>query len=165
MKWDEISRADILLSVLRQLDADTAKPRKGDDGLDVDNLTVQLEQARHGSSHIPTEEILENLKERLNCLKRAFLLVDGVDRCGWFSDTSFEFDILALQSLGLKVLLTSRTLAFNDEEWENATNSCDVCMRCPLRVYWRCESGLHEEPYILCQECHETSECCPDPKW
>jgi hypothetical protein len=164
IQWNETSRALVLLSVLRQLATNTAKPRE-EDNHHVGDMATQVEQAIQNKTLMPTESIFKVLEERLKCLKRAFLLVDGADQCGWFSDSSFECDIERLQKLGLKVLLTSRTLAYNQEEWENAENSCDDCKRRPLRVYWRCESGLHQKAFILCQDCHDKARSCPDPKW
>ncbi|KAF7514566.1 hypothetical protein G7054_g15202 [Neopestalotiopsis clavispora] len=159
MPWNETSRVEVLLSVLRQLHGRDANATPL-----VPGMPPSIEQtSQPNATTPPIENIHEELKVQLKRLNRAFLLVDGIDRCGWFTNTSLEFDIQRLQRLGLKVLLTSRTLAFEQEDWENEDNDCDSCGDDASQVYWSCESGLHPQAYIICQDCHVKLKSCPYP--
>lgn len=168
MQWNETSRAEVLLSVLRQLKGNAAKYGEGATPL-VPCMPPLIEQIRQQNPTTPLIEVIhQELEVQLKRLKHAFLLVDGIDWCGRFSDTSLEFDIQRLQELGLKVFLTSRTLAFDEEDWENGGFLCDNCSNDdhnPLQVYWICKSESHPQDYILCQSCHVKLKSCPYPDW
>ncbi|KAI0127665.1 hypothetical protein BJ170DRAFT_382437 [Xylariales sp. AK1849] len=160
VEWNEIARDGVLRSIFRQMNEKYLEPIPSDRSELQDTPDI-LQEKGGKTTHASINEIHQGLEERVGHLERAFLVVDGTDRCGWFSDICLEKDIEKLERLGLKVVLTSRTLARSDDEWNMVT--CDNCSDPQsLQVFWECKSGKHDEPYNLCISCYDADKCCPD---
>ncbi|KAK9772237.1 putative AAA+ ATPase domain-containing protein [Seiridium cardinale] len=160
MQWDQRHREAVLFEILRQLH-ENSNSCEGPNAPGLEPVTATLRAVQDQGLESDTILILQQaLKERLTELEQAFLILDGTNRCDWLSTRLLENDLLELESSGLKVLITSRTLAFDEEEWSET--SCDVCLKEALQIYWRCDSGKHEEVYISCEQCHQSNEICPN---
>ncbi|ETS73431.1 hypothetical protein PFICI_15036 [Pestalotiopsis fici W106-1] len=136
MQWDDNVRFLILLNVLHQLSEQSVKP------IAVDGVIRQSQNRT--SDAVPDSEssLIHAIKESLQTFDNGFLILDCIDRLGPVPGESDDHVWKQFQDLGFKVMLTSRTLAFDEEEFLGT--SCDACYRGPLQVYWRCESGMHK---------------------
>jgi hypothetical protein len=161
MKWDEAALEAVLLTILVQI-LNIGEKSYGAENLLGYAKTLKLERVTE-----PRIDVIRRaLKMGIRSLDRAFLVMDGVDDCGWFTDFSMENDILQLQQVGLKVVLSSRTLCLTSEELGQVRAYCDNCdeeMKRNLKVFWRCDSSHHDTPFIICSTCRESFGKCP--KW
>lgn len=200
--WDDGARISLLFNILQQLNGGESHVQETTD----ENPTHQTEnRTRKAKPKKKTKTKPENdpdleislihaIKKELQKFEGAFLIFDGIDRYGCFPGGCADDTWEQFQELGFKVMLTTRTLAFEDEEiWETC---CDGCPEGPLQVYWRCDSGKHKTSnedadvddgeeseegldcgnsqdgedvdqgtYILCQECYKSNDVCPAPEW
>lgn len=73
---------------------------------------------------------ISKLRDALSCrlqqLESAFLILDGVDQCGWSTACCLENIILGLhmQHPHFRALLTSRTLLLRSEVYGRCSNAC-----------------------------------------
>lgn len=90
---------------------------------------------------------------------RAYLLLDGIDRCGATIRLLLELELSALQRLGMSILLTSRLAVFENEEATCDHSSLPLSMRKTLDVYMQCESC---EETIICLPCMREGKTCEE---
>ena len=89
---------------------------------------------------------------------RAYLLIDGFDRCGTTLRFLLESELDELQERGLKILLTSRLAVF-----ENNMSTCDHSPlpdydREALRVFLQCRTC---DEGVVCLACVSADKLCP----
>ncbi|KAI0163033.1 hypothetical protein BJ166DRAFT_525192 [Pestalotiopsis sp. NC0098] len=199
--WDDGARISLLFNILEQLNGGESHVQ----ATTGENPTHQIEnrirkakpkkKTKTKPEDDPDVEIslIHAIKEELRKFEGAFLIFDAIDRYGCFPGGCADDTWEQFQELGFKVMLTTRTLAYDDEEiWETC---CDACPEGPLQIYWRCDSGKHKTSdehvdaddggeceegldcgnsqngedvdqgtYILCQECYKSNEVCPAPE-
>ena len=107
------------------------------------------------------------LDARFADLERAFVLLDGLDRCG--PNVALEPEIARLGPK-VKILSTSRVFALELDEflrdwWPSGMVWCDGAgcasyekNRLEASVYWSCRNG--HENFTLCWSCYEEDKLC-----
>lgn len=90
---------------------------------------------------------------------RAYLLLDGIDRCGATLRLVLDSELAELQRLGMSILLTSRLAVFENEEATCEYSSLPLNLRKALDVYMQCE-GCEET--IICLPCARAGKTCHD---
>lgn len=89
----------------------------------------------------------------------AYLLLDGIDRCGATLRLLLESELSALQRLGMSILLTSRLAVFENEEATCDHSSLPLSMRKALDVYMQCQSC---DEAIICLPCMREGKVCQE---
>jgi hypothetical protein len=111
MKWDEAALEAVLQAILVQI------TKTSDKSSEAELLPRHAETSKSDDATQPRIEVIRTaLKAGIRSLGRTFLVMEGVDDCGWFAECSIEKDLVQLQQVGLKVFLSSRTLALTDDE-------------------------------------------------
>jgi hypothetical protein len=107
--------------------------------------------------------IAEALQIRLADMKeddRCFVLIDGMDQCTSSLRDLLEQEILALQKLGMNIMITSRLPIYEFQKLKfcdcHEPNEYDESMM----FYYRCMSCTEN---ICCLPCKEEEKSCP--KW
>lgn len=137
MQWNDDAKSLILLNILHQLAEQSTTLTN------VDAVTRQSQSVTRDANLDSEASHVHAIKEHLQKFNGAFIIFDGIDRCGFVPGEDDDNIWKQFQDLGFKVMMTSRSLACDDEEFYDKT-SCDACNREPLGVYWRCESGKHQ---------------------
>ncbi|KAF7532384.1 hypothetical protein G7054_g7999 [Neopestalotiopsis clavispora] len=137
MQWNDDAKSFILLNILHQLAEQSTTLTN------VDGVTRQSQSVTRDANLDSEASHVHAIKKHLQKFNGAFLIFDGIDRCGFVPGQDDDNIWKHFQDLGFKVMMTSRSLACDDEEFYDKT-SCDACNREPLGVYWRCESGKHQ---------------------
>ncbi|KAK7976804.1 hypothetical protein PG989_015267 [Apiospora arundinis] len=104
-----------------------------------------------------------------NLPRPAFVVVDGIDRCGPDTSVLVEKELSQLQHYGVKIMTTSR-VPWIGESWTPAQCDGQECLdkgpRPWIRVYWACEDCMEHEDKerrgttVFCRKCsQERTEC------
>ncbi|KAK2027059.1 hypothetical protein LX32DRAFT_621504 [Colletotrichum zoysiae] len=156
---------DVLESVLHQLCAKHIRMAADEAGAYVARYQQCFATGEHGHHDDFRMKILRDaLHSCLDLLDRAFLVIDGIDKCSPAVELLLENELLSLAAKGLKVILTSRIRCCR-------TSSVAFCDYCPqesrkcLGVYWICnackERGVGgKDSHVLCQSCKAKGITC-----
>lgn len=93
---------------------------------------------------------------------RAYLILDGIDRCGSTIRFLLETELDELQTRGVSILLTSRLAVFENDEATCDLNSLPEEMRQTLSLYMECRV-CESEHTVACLPCIEAGKTCR--KW
>ena len=106
---------------------------------------------------------------RLDCLRRAvhtmlrdteslraYLILDGIDRCGSTLRLMLETELYELQNHGMSILLTSRLAVFENDEATCDHHPLPPEMRPGLRLYLECTCG----EFVVCYRCARAGKVC-----
>jgi hypothetical protein len=104
----------------------------------------------------------EALFSRLSILQhaRAFLLLDGIDRCSHLQRLQLDVELSMLLGKGLSILITSR-LAILERIWtpcDHPQDSVPEYVRLSLNMYYECRICK----YIVCVPCVDAKRSCPN---
>ncbi|KAF2761057.1 hypothetical protein EJ05DRAFT_473619 [Pseudovirgaria hyperparasitica] len=96
-------------------------------------------------------------------LQRAFLVVDGIDRCHQSVTDQLEAELSRLQHYGLSIMTTSRFPQYRsgqamycDAPDHDLHSPPDV----PVTVFWGCKWCWASSKYTICQQCKENGDLC-----
>lgn len=110
----------------------------------------------------PDEETLDRNRQSLKAvLKRvghAFLVIDGVDHCGYEAWSRLEEELSELKNDGLSILVTSR-VPFRRDTTKYACEHCSEGQE-PVKIYWQCHSCCNEDS-LVCVKCKIDGDVCP----
>jgi hypothetical protein len=122
--WGETHLEAVLLSILSQLSPHHRQEAWSYGELDAQAHHHDAENTSE-SSNGRIHELCGALSSRLLQLELAFLILDGVDQCGWFTQFCLEDVILDLhkQHPHFRVLLTSRTIPIRRDEYGRCGNT------------------------------------------
>ena len=108
-------------------------------------------------------------RRRLDCLRRAvhtmlrdteslraYLILDGIDRCGSTLRLMLETELYELQNHGMSILLTSRLAVFENDEATCDHHPLPPEMRPGLRLYLECTCG----EFVVCYRCARAGKVC-----
>jgi len=118
-----------------------------------DDLDAAIERGHGQRATVRINLIREVLYKRLSSHRRAFLVLDGVDRCGEALEMLLDAELASLQQRGVSVLVTSRLPVY--EKPEEVT--CDVHASERLTLFWEC--GVCHE-FVICYPCKENTNRC-----
>ncbi|KAF1837497.1 hypothetical protein BDW02DRAFT_518807 [Decorospora gaudefroyi] len=108
------------------------------------------------------QSLREALNSRLNALKgeRAFLLLDGIDRCSPTQRLLLDNELSKLLEAGLSILITSRLAVLERVEalCEHPDDPVPQYARLSLNMYYEC--CICE--YIVCVPCKDAKRSCPN---
>jgi hypothetical protein len=108
-------------------------------------------------------------RKRLDCLRRAvhtmltdteslraYLILDGIDRCGSTLRFMLETELYELQHHGMSILLTSRLAIFETDEATCDHHPLPPELRPGLRLYLECSCG----EFVVCFLCARAGKVC-----
>jgi hypothetical protein len=104
----------------------------------------------------------EALRLRLEALNnaRAFLLLDGMDRCSQTLRFMLEEELAKLAEMGLSILTTSRLCVFEQVEVHcDGQPGDDTHAQEAVSMYLEC--GLCVDDFTLCISCRDSGRLCP----
>jgi hypothetical protein len=108
------------------------------------------------------QSLREALYSRLDALKgaRAFLLLDGIDRCSQTQRLLLDNELSKLLETGLSILITSRLAVLERFEapCDHPDDPVPEYARITLNMYYEC----HECKYIVCVPCIDAKRSCPN---
>ncbi|KAK8080774.1 hypothetical protein PG997_008592 [Apiospora hydei] len=140
----------LLLEIQRQLKIDVPEENDNRPDSNPEQLTTT------------DDTIYEWIQDRRKLLNRAFLVMDDLDLA--FHDAAqyreFESQLCRLQSLGFKILTTSR-VPYKTVD----SRQCDVESHsgpAELRLWWHCET-CGSGAYDICQDCKDSKQGCNNP--
>ncbi|KAK7996825.1 hypothetical protein PG989_004865 [Apiospora arundinis] len=144
----------LLLEIQRQLRTYTA-PSSGEKKIEGhDEVDTSQDKPSHEDG-----AMYEWIQNRMKPLDRAFLVIDDLDQafCNIAQYQDIESHISRLQSLGFKILVTSRVPYQTGE-----ISTCDVETHTgpsKLLLWWECET-CGPEAYDICYECKDAGTLC-----
>ncbi|KAK6827657.1 tol protein [Apiospora arundinis] len=144
----------LLLEIQRQLRTYTA-PSSGEKKIEGhDEVDTSQDKPSHEDG-----VMYEWIQNRMKPLDRAFLVIDDLDQafCDIAQYQDIESHISRLQSLGFKILVTSRVPYQTGE-----ISACDVETHTgpsKLLLWWECET-CGPEVYDMCYECKDAGALC-----
>jgi hypothetical protein len=135
-----------------------------DDAYDVySEMRYSLNDAPEGYTAKDRLHILrEALFSRLSVLQhaRAFLILDGIDKCSHLQRSLLDVELSTLLEKGLSILITSR-LAVLERVWTFCDHPDDPVpeyARLSLNMYYECRICKH----IVCVPCVDAKRSCPN---
>lgn len=152
---------DFLRSIFRQLCASNTEIEMN--ASYVAHYKAYLEARTLQHRDVVRINLIRNaLDSRIKSLDHKFLVIDDFDRCYPAIDLLLEQEMVRLQELGLKIMITSRIPCLNKTP---TMHYCDACPPKPftyVSVYWQCQT-CEGAPFELCEPCKEQGEGCS--KW
>lgn len=112
------------------------------------------------------------IRERLRLLRQAvytqlestddlhaYLILDGIDRCGSTLRFLLESELAGLQERGMSILLTSRLAVFENDRATCDHSSLPEPERNALSVFLQCRNCTEEA--VICLPCVKAEKLCP----
>ncbi|KAH7036328.1 hypothetical protein B0J12DRAFT_789052 [Macrophomina phaseolina] len=140
---------DILASIFRQLCAVNRPHARDVIVMEKYEEYVQAREERQ-RNHTRIKLIRGALHARLHTLERAFLIIDGIDRCSSALDLFLENELSQLQNGNVKIMITSRIPCLREPAEVVVCDGCDSEEH--MVLFWRCKT-CKGELFDLCQHC------------